>query len=129
MDSTNCGENCAFVKSGFCKSDCECPFYIESWWQCKGEKTPKLVKDCQPKRASLQLNNADNRIFDLQAEMVILRNKFDNIENLLLQLISNSNDYINSQRDLSQSISKNIEAKNESTNINVNPVPNDKLLI
>lgn len=98
MDCTNCDKECAFVKSGFCETDKRCPFYVESWWQCKDEKNPRLISDCYPKRATIQQNNIENRQLDTQSQIVELRNKFENIESLLFQILEKSNEYANSQK-------------------------------
>lgn len=87
MENTNCAENCAFVKNGFCNSDKECPHYIESWWTLDGQNTPKLVKDCFPKKFSLEQNAVVHRMFCLQSSIEQLRNRIHNLENLLNQLV------------------------------------------
>ena len=88
MENTNCGDKCSFVKSGFCNSDCECPFYIESIWESKGE--PKVIKDCSPKRMMLEQNRMTNHFIGVQSSVQVLRDKVENLEKALVFLISRS---------------------------------------
>lgn len=94
MDDTNCGQNCAFVKSGFCKNDCECPFFVETWWELEGNPHPKKVKDCFPKKLTMEQNNLLHRHLCLQSVVEDVRNRMDRIEGMLLRLVSSSNELI-----------------------------------
>jgi hypothetical protein len=91
MDCTNCGEKCPFVQTGFCKTDRECPNYIESWWTNEKEPQPKLIKDCFPKKFSLEQNQLTHRVYGLQASIVELRNRIYSLEHLIKQLIQQNN--------------------------------------
>lgn len=88
MDNTNCGTECAFVKSGFCQKDNECPFYTESIWESKGER--KVVKDCSPKRTMFEQQRMINHFTGVQSSVQVLRDKIDTLEKALLFLISRS---------------------------------------
>lgn len=94
MENTNCGSDCAFVKSGFCNSDKECPFYCESIWQLKGTNEIKTVKDCYPKRQTMEQNNLGQRFITLQSLQEDLRNRMDRLEHLLNVLIQQSETYL-----------------------------------
>jgi hypothetical protein len=95
VENTNCGENCAFVKSGFCKCDKECPFYTETWWQCEGIPQPKIVKDCSPKKMIMEQNGLLHRQLCLQGVVEDVRNRMDRIEQMLINLTSQSKEFIN----------------------------------
>lgn len=90
MENTNCGCECSFVKSGFCNIDKECPFYCESIWQVRGGTEIKTVKDCYPKRATMETNNLTYRFSVLQQLQEDLRNRMDRIELLLNTLTQQS---------------------------------------
>lgn len=94
MENTNCGENCCFVKQGFCKSDKECPFYVQSWWQIKDNPTPKMVEDCFPKKFSQEQNFLLHRFLELQSLQENTRNRLDKIEKLLTILVSQSREFL-----------------------------------
>lgn len=94
MECTNCGDNCSFVKSGFCKTDRECPFFVESWWQLENNPTPKLVKDCFPKKFAFEQNNLLHRFLCMQEVVEDVRNRMERLEILLDQLINESRDMI-----------------------------------
>jgi hypothetical protein len=91
MENTNCGENCAYVKSGFCKSDCECPYYVQTWWTNDVDPQPKLVKDCFPKKFAVEQNQVVHRVIVLQSVIEELRNRVTSLENLIRQLIIQNN--------------------------------------
>lgn len=91
MDCTNCGEKCAYVVNGFCKTDADCPHYIESWWTNEKEAQPKLVKDCFPKRASIQQSQTTHRVFVLQEATEQLRNEVNGLKQAICQLINQNN--------------------------------------
>lgn len=94
MENTNCGCDCAFVKSGFCNTDRECPFYCESIWQLKGGTEIKTVKDCYPKRQTMEQNNLTHRFMALQSLQEDLRNRMDRLELLLNTLIQQSQTFL-----------------------------------
>lgn len=94
MNHTSCGKNCAFVKSGFCESDRECPFFTEAWWKEEGKDLPVLISDCFCKRSTIEQNNLSNRVLANQSELVTVRNKLHNIEGLLSHLIAQSQQVI-----------------------------------
>lgn len=94
MDNSNCGCECSFVKSGFCNSDKECPFYIETWWQKADEPTPKLFKDCFPKKLAVEQNNLLHRMLCTQSVVEDVRNRMDRLEQMLSQLIAQSKEFI-----------------------------------
>ena len=90
----NCGCNCAFVKSGFCETDKGCPFYLETWWQLgdKPNSTPKLVKDCFPKKFGMQQNQLELRLLTLQASFDQVRTKLILLESAIQKLIMQGED-------------------------------------
>ncbi len=94
MENSNCGDECAFVKSGFCKCDRECPFYVETWWQLEGKPDPKLVKDCFPKKFALEQNHLLHRQLCLQSVVEDVRNRMDRIETMLVNLTSQSKEFL-----------------------------------
>lgn len=87
MDNTNCGENCCFVKSGFCKTDKECPFFIETWWKLDGKDIPKLVSDCFPKKFMFEQNNLLHRLLSVQSAEEQLRNRVAKLEMMFQQFM------------------------------------------
>ena len=87
MKNTNCGQECAFVKNGFCQSDKECPNYIETWWKSIEDEHPKLVKDCFPKKFSLEQNALLHRFLSMQSALEQVRNRMDRLEKSICQLI------------------------------------------
>lgn len=94
MEHSNCGDQCAFVKSGFCKCDKECPFYTETWWQQTGNPEPKMLKDCFPKRMTLEQNGLLHRHLALQSVVEDVRNRLSKIEMMLEILISQSKEFL-----------------------------------
>lgn len=94
MENTNCGENCCFVKQGFCKTDKECPFYVQTWWQLNDNPVPKMVEDCFPKKFSQEQNLLLHKFLSLQAIQENTRNRLDKIEKLLTILVSQSRDFL-----------------------------------
>lgn len=94
MENSNCGCECSFVKSGFCKTDKECPFYVETWWQNKDSPSPKLVKDCFPKKFALEQNHLLHRQLALQGCIEDVRNRLDRVESLLLELFNQTKDFM-----------------------------------
>lgn len=94
MDNSNCGCECSFVKSGFCKTDRECPFYVETLWQKEGDPVPKIVKDCSPKKMMVEQNALLHRMLCTQSVVEDVRNRMDKLEQMLAQLISQSKEFI-----------------------------------
>ncbi|MEM3714863.1 MAG: hypothetical protein QXF82_07950 [Nitrososphaeria archaeon] len=86
MENTNCGENCPFVKSGFIKSDKECPHFIQTIWQQEGNPTPKIVSDCYPKKFAAEQNMLLHRFLAMQSVTEELRNKIHDMEKSISQL-------------------------------------------
>ena len=75
MEGTLCSpQDCKFVKAKFCKKCEDCPFYVETWWQ-DSQGTPKLVKDCFPKRTMLMQAEMVNRILSTQSANEQARNE------------------------------------------------------
>lgn len=99
MENSNCGCECSFVKSGFCKTDKECPFYVETWWQKEGVPDPKLIKDCFPKKFALEQNHLLHRQLCMQSVMEGVRNRMDRIETMLTMLISQSKEFLNQKNE------------------------------
>lgn len=87
MENTCCGENCAYVKSGFCKTDKECPYFVQTLWQKQDDPTPKIVSDCFPKKFALEQNQLLHRFLCMQSVQEELRHKIGNLEHLVKQLI------------------------------------------
>lgn len=94
MEHTACGDECAFVKSGFCKTDKECPFYTEGWWNNPNEPQPKLFRDCFPKRNALEQQGLLSRFLCLQATVQELRNQIFRLEGLMIQLVQKEKEMI-----------------------------------
>ena len=92
MQNTNCAEDCPFVKTGFCKTDKECPHYMESWWKEGNSETPILIKDCAPKRNILQNQYLQSRVEQLveTVHMQHLSNKL--LSQQLKNLVELAND-------------------------------------
>ncbi len=86
MENTNCGEKCAFVKSGFCKTDHECPHFVQTIWQKHGDPTPKIVSDCSPKKILVEQNQLLHRFLCMQGVVEELRHKVTNLEDAIKQL-------------------------------------------
>lgn len=113
MEDTNCGELCAFVKSGFCNSDRECPFYCESIWQKKGGDGIQTVKDCYPKRATFETNNLHYKMCGLQANQEDLRNRMDKIEKMLDVLVQQSHAFLVENKKIRDSDNANMQIDNK----------------
>ena len=87
MEDTQCGDKCAFVKAGICK-DCEgCPNYVESWWTTQGSTTPKLIKDCAPRRIMIQQQYMQLRLEQLTADANASRVEYTNVANHLSEML------------------------------------------
>lgn len=90
MENTACGEDCPFVKQGFCSSDNECPHFVKSCWQDSDTKELVIVKDCSPKRVLLQQNILFNQVFALQQSLTEARNEYQKLSSVLLDLVEKS---------------------------------------
>jgi hypothetical protein len=112
MENTNCGEDCCFVKSGFCKTDRECPFYCESIWQVRGGTEIKTVKDCHPKRATMENNNLHYKMGCLQEIQVDLRNRLDRIELVLNALTEQSQFLLREKREKMEITKRGLKQEN-----------------
>lgn len=86
MDDTACGCDCPLVKAGVCKSDRECPNFIESWWKEGEQGQQKLVKDCAPRRIMLQQADNQHAIFGMQASICQLRDKINSLISIFANL-------------------------------------------
>lgn len=93
-DCTACGDKCPYVQQGFCKSDTECPHYMEAWWQDQQTGNQKLVKDCAPKRLLLDSQAMFNRTISMQASIDKLEHRLAKLESLLEVLISQSKTFM-----------------------------------
>jgi hypothetical protein len=90
MQSTSCGDNCPFVKQGFCSSCRECPNYIETWWTAEGAEQPIKLEDCSPKRMIIQQQGMQAR-FDLTTQALVQsRNEYNQLCSYLKSLIEMS---------------------------------------
>lgn len=90
MESTSCGENCPFVKQGFCSNCKECPNYIETWWMPEQGAQPVKLEDCSPKRLILQQQLMQAR-FDLTTQALVQsRNEYNQLCTYLKSLIEMS---------------------------------------
>lgn len=94
MEGTSCGEDCCFVKSGFCDSEKGCPNYTESFWEETSTGKMKTVRDCAPKRTMLEQQRLVNSYTMMTGSMNELRDKIDNLEKILLQIINESKIFI-----------------------------------
>lgn len=106
MENTNCGKNCTFVKIGLCESDVDCPNYVETLWECGERAEIKTVKDCSPKRQLLESQKYIHRHLEIEAKIKKLTSKVENLENLMLELINESRQFlgeINNQKQLESS--------------------------
>lgn len=90
MEDTRCGDECCFVKSGFCNKDTECPNYTETVWEEASSGKMKTVKDCAPKRTMIEQQRMTNSFNAVTASNQVLRDKIDRLEGLLLQIIQES---------------------------------------
>lgn len=86
MEDTACGCDCPLVKSGICKSDRECPNFIESWWKEGEQGHQKLIKDCAPRRVMLQQANTQHALIGVQASVCELREKISCLINIFANL-------------------------------------------
>lgn len=119
MYDTACGCECPFVKNGFCKTDKECPHYVESWWKEGKTGDQKLVRDCSPKRLLIQSNAQFNRMDGLQAAFDSQRNQFADIGMHFQKLMEEVNVLVAQQKSILQAITAaqtgEIGEKNEET--------------
>lgn len=88
MKNTNCENNCAFVKAGFCETDTQCPNYVQSLWQEQGNPTPVIVSDCFPKKFALEQNLLLHRFLAMQSVLEQNRNELNDLKTLVSQLCS-----------------------------------------
>jgi len=109
MECTNCGENCSFVKSGFCKTDRECPFYVESLWTHHDRTQPKLVKDCFPKKFMFEQNNLLHQTICMQSAIEQLNFKVSNLEKVIKELILQNNSLCAQNEILSDAIALSLK--------------------
>lgn len=98
IDNTNCCENCAFVKAGLCKTDTGCPNYVESWWLETDGVTPKMVKDCAPKRMIFMQQVEVHRMQAVQQALEQTRNECMMLQAELKNCLSQSIAYMEEQR-------------------------------
>jgi len=108
MEDTNCGENCAFFKSGFCLNEKECPNYTETIWEEAATGKTKVVKDCAPKRTMMEQQRAINSITAMHGAFQKLKEKVESLETMLFQIINASKKFLQEQEEIKQ-----IEKKNE----------------
>ena len=90
MEGTSCGENCCFVKQGFCKSEKECPHYVESWWIEGQTEQHKLIKDCSPKRMLLHQQILQRKLENVQQALENSKNEYHNLCQYLKTLVGMS---------------------------------------
>lgn len=102
MEDTQCGESCPFVKIGFCDKCSECPNFLESWWTEQGSASPKIVKDCAPKRLLLQQQYLQLRLEQMTADLCESRAEYNKVATHLMEII-----------DMSKRESKKIESQNQ----------------
>ena len=95
MENTSCGQNCPFFKQGFCASEKECPNYIETWWVEGDNSTPKLIKDCSPKRMLLQQQVLQTRLEQVSACLCESRNEYNRLATYLQSIVEASKQIIN----------------------------------
>ena len=98
IENTNCCENCAFVKAGLCKTDTGCPNYVESWWLEKDGVTPKMVKDCAPKRMIFMQQVEVHRMQAVQAALEQTRNECMLLQQELKTCLQQSIAYMEEKR-------------------------------
>lgn len=92
MHDTACGCDCPLVKSGICKSDRECPNFIESWWK-EGERgEQKLVRDCAPRRILLQQAENQHTLFGVQSSICEMRDKISALIGIFANLAKKNSD-------------------------------------
>ncbi|MEO8894045.1 MAG: hypothetical protein ABI417_21375 [Coleofasciculaceae cyanobacterium] len=91
MECTNCGEKCAYVQSGFCKTDRDCPYFVETLWTHHDHPQPKLIKDCFPKKFVFEQNNLLHQMICVQSVLEELKFRIKNLEEIIKQLILQNN--------------------------------------
>lgn len=104
MEDTRCGENCCFVKSGFCEKDTGCPNYTETLWEEGNSGNVKTVRDCSPKRMLIEQQRMINNFSATQGSVQVLRDKVENLEMILVNLA-------NQTKQVFVEMQKNIEIK------------------
>lgn len=90
MKDTTCGCDCPLVKSGICKSDRECPNFLESWWQEGENGKPTLIKDCAPRRVLIQQGEMRHALIGVQASICELREKISSLISIFANLAQRS---------------------------------------
>lgn len=90
MEGTSCGDECPFVKQGFCAKVNECPNHIESVWEDGKTNETKLIRDCAPKRMILQQQYMQNRLEGVQSALEQSRNEYRELSAYLRGLIEMS---------------------------------------
>jgi len=113
MEGTSCGENCPFVKIGFCKQECECPNYIETWWVEGQTQTPKKIKDCSPKRMILQQQLMQSKLEHMQQALEQSRNQNHELCAYLKNLIEMSKQVLTQEIGYEASKSLNYESNSQ----------------
>lgn len=110
MESTSCGNECAFVKCGVCENEKGCPNYVESWWIEGQTGNQRLLKDCSPKRMLLQQQFLQSKVENLQSALEESRNEYNRLSTYLKQVLVSCKRIVDQENYL-------LEKKNESTAI------------
>lgn len=108
MENTACGQNCPFVKQGFCKDDKECPHFVQTVWETVEGET-KFLNDCSPKRMVLQQQYMQSRLDVVQSALIESRNEYIELKGHLGKLIGMCQTIIVENAD-----NKKMEIENES---------------
>jgi hypothetical protein len=90
MENTSCGENCPYVKQGFCNNEKECPNFIETYWIENDTGNKKKINDCSPKRVLLNQMAMQSRFELVQQALEQSRNEYSELSSYLKTLIQMS---------------------------------------
>ena len=90
MEGTACGNKCPFVIQGFCKSDRECPHYVESVWVEGSTQETKIIRDCSPKRILIQNQRLECRLEEVQKKLEVSIVEYQRLSGYLEELIKAS---------------------------------------
>ncbi|PWU06778.1 MAG: hypothetical protein C5B43_01310 [Verrucomicrobia bacterium] len=121
MENTSCGDNCPFVKKGFCGCERECPNYIESWWIESEKGVPKLIKDCSPKRLIIQQQYLQSRLEGMQKAAEQARNELHEFTSVMRSLVEQT------KQILIRNLNSNnlLDKKNEDNLVILHDINND----
>ncbi len=104
MENTCNYPDCGFAKFHKFKKPDQCPNYLENWFRTNApgaDQTPKLVRDCAPRRTLIMIQELYNRDIGVQQALEQQRNvtfkvvsKFNQILDLTARKLSERGEFL-----------------------------------